>query len=98
MRGRIPNAGDLEVQMRRLIVVIPFVVFVLCGCGWKFGAKQQPSNPKFITYKDSDVKVIPGDYLVVFDTTKVPEALVEPLAKSLVIGTSGTIEYIFTKT
>jgi subtilisin family serine protease len=84
--------------MRRRIVVILFVGFVLYGCGWKFGGNQQPSNPKFITYKDSDVKVIPGDYLVVFDSTKVPEALVEPLAKSLVVGTSGKIEYVFTKT
>jgi hypothetical protein len=54
-------------------------------------------SEKFLTYTNSNLEIIPGEYLVMFDSALVSETAVPALANSLVAGTAGTVDYLFTK-
>ncbi len=81
-----------------LLAALAIVILMICGCVCVRDCQNEVlPNDKFLTYANSDLELIPGDYLVVFDSAVVSETSVPALANSLVDGTAGTISYIFTK-
>jgi len=76
--------------------VVFFICLLLFGCGGKH--RVQYPNPKFFTYAKANLEVIPGEYLVMFDSAAVSETSVPILANLLVAGTQGRVSYLFTKT
>jgi hypothetical protein len=82
----------------------PRSVLLLCallsGCGPRSVTPPPPQGPatgKFLTYSNSQLDLIPGSYVVVFDSTVVPRKSVSRLARSLVRGTGGVVDYVFTR-
>lgn len=80
---------------------LAIVGIMLCGCshigGVLPGHPSGPSN-KFLTYAGTNAEIVAGSYLVMFDSTAVSEASAPLLADSLVAGTGGTVNHVFTKT
>jgi subtilisin family serine protease len=79
-------------------VVLACLVVVLGFCAGTGQTSPTPSepSPKFITYDDADVEVIPGEYLVVFQRDQVADP--QAVATALVHGTGGAVDYVFTET
>lgn len=84
-----------EVLMNLRALAVSFACLILGGCLCPH--RVHPSSSKFLTYANSGLELIPGEYLVMFDSNAVSETSVTSLANSLVAGTNGTITYIFTK-
>lgn len=80
--------------MRRTILLLA-ASCVLAGCSL-LGAPSKPA-PKFLTFAGQNVEIVAGSYMVVFDSSRVSDAAVRPLAELLTLGTGGRITQVFTR-
>lgn len=80
--------------MKRAILLLASTC-LLAGCGL-LGGTSNPS-PKFLTFAGQNVEAIAGSYMVVFDSARVPEAAVQPLAELLTVSLGGRITRVFTR-
>jgi hypothetical protein len=86
--------------------LVTCLVVVMSGCTGGDGGSGAPPSPttdgtvatsKFLTYSDLSLELVPGEYVVVFDSGTVSESAVPALVSSLVAGSPGVVQYEFTK-